>query len=468
MNKLEKLLFYLFVFALPFQTRIILKVWTANPAVNFNEWTSAFLYGTDILILLLFILGAKRIFNRIRKTSLADFFLLAFFLVSASSVLGAENKTLGLYRLVKILEFIALYYYTNASLNVIFNFPEAVKAILISGTFQSVIAVLQSLFQKSLGLKLLGESFLRTNLNAVAVVPAVGTKFLRAYGTLPHPNLLAAWLFLAIFAFYFWYLSSPSRDCRFVETSRARYCQRSLLGLVPNIFSDLQSKTSAISAPGRWLVLSVYPLILTAFLFTFSRTIVGLWILGLILRLIFVAAKRKSYQLSLIFKKRLYFLVTISVVTVLVFSFFYWPQVKSRISLSTDDLAVSERIFYNKMASQTALSNPFLGVGLGNFVWHTLKTFHLDKPYLYQPAHNIYILIASESGFVGLGLFLLFVFYLTYSFVAKTGLRALHHLSLFIVFISVLSIGLFDHFFWTLQQGQIIFWMFLGLVSSLS
>ncbi len=431
MNKIEKFILYLFVFVLPFQTRIILKVWTANPAVGFNEWTSAFLYGTDALILLLLILGAKRIFNRLKKLEMADFFLLVFILASVLSVLGAENKTLGLYRLIKVIEFAALYYYINSSLNIVFDFAGAVKAVLFSAIFQSAIAVLQSLFQKSLGLKLLGESFLRTNLNGIAVVPAGGVKFLRAYGTMPHPNVLAAWLFLSIFAFYFWYLYEK----------KERHA---------------------------WFVLAVYPLLLIAFLFTFSRTIIGLWILGLISRLIFVAVKRKSYRLSPIFQKRLLFLILISSVVILVFSFFYWPQVESRISISTDDLAVSERIFYNKIAGETAVSNPVLGVGQGNFVWHTLKTFHFDKDYLYQPVHNIYILIASEVGFVGLALFLLFVFYLAYSFVSKTGLRALYQFSFFIVFASILTMGLFDNFFWTLQQGQIIFWMFLGLASGLT
>lgn len=428
---MEKLLFYLFVFIAPFQTRVILKIWSVNPAVGFNEWTSAFLYGTDILILLLIVLGAKRILYRIKKLTPADFFLLAFILASAFSVFGAENKTLALYRLVKIMEFALLYYYASASLDVVFEFTGAVKAIMFSGIFQSIIAVLQSLLQKSLGLKLLGESFLRTNLNAVAVVPAGGVKFLRAYGTMPHPNVLAAWLFLSIFAFYFLYL--------------------------------YEKKERPV-----WTILSVYPLILVAFLFTFSRTMVGLWILGLVFRLIFVAVKRKSYRLGPIFQKRLYFLILISSVVVLVFSFFYWPQVKSRISISTDDLAVSERIFYNKMAGITAVSNPVLGVGPGNFVWHTLKTFRFDKAYLYQPAHNIYILIASESGFTGLALFLIFIFFLTYSFISKTGLRALYQLSFFIVFASVLVMGLFDHFLWTIQQGQIIFWTTLALLTGLS
>jgi len=32
------------------------------------------------------------------------------------------------------------------------------------------------------------------------------------------------------------------------------------------------------------------------------------------------------------------------------------------------------------------------------------------------------------------------------------------------IFISFLFIGLFDHYFWTLQQGRLIFWLVLGFM----
>ncbi|MBL7053408.1 MAG: hypothetical protein ISS02_01995, partial [Candidatus Portnoybacteria bacterium] len=43
---LEKILFYLLVFCLPFQTRKIVYQWGGG----FNEWTSMYLYLTDILL----------------------------------------------------------------------------------------------------------------------------------------------------------------------------------------------------------------------------------------------------------------------------------------------------------------------------------------------------------------------------------------------------------------------------------
>src|SRR3989344_5277745 len=50
-EKLERVIFYLLIFAVPVQVRVILFEWTKP----FNQWTSAYLYGTDLLLGALFI-----------------------------------------------------------------------------------------------------------------------------------------------------------------------------------------------------------------------------------------------------------------------------------------------------------------------------------------------------------------------------------------------------------------------------
>ncbi|MDP2932853.1 MAG: hypothetical protein Q8N81_01860, partial [bacterium] len=61
-GKLESWVFYLLIFAVPFQARLILHQWTQP----FSQWTSAYLYGTDILIFLLFIFWIVRALNESR------------------------------------------------------------------------------------------------------------------------------------------------------------------------------------------------------------------------------------------------------------------------------------------------------------------------------------------------------------------------------------------------------------------
>ena len=50
--KIEKLVFYLFIFLIPVQTKLLIANWTPGRAY-FNEWTVAFLHGTDILIIIM-------------------------------------------------------------------------------------------------------------------------------------------------------------------------------------------------------------------------------------------------------------------------------------------------------------------------------------------------------------------------------------------------------------------------------
>ena len=120
------------------------------------------------------------------------------------------------------------------------------------------------------------------------------------------------------------------------------------------------------------------------------------------------------------------------------------------------------RDFYNQIAFQ---GKPFLGVGLGNFV-NWLKEIDPGlASNLYQPVHNIYLLIFSETGILGLTLFLLFLFFLIKN--SHYDIM-IYHTSLFFIFISLLFFGLFDHFLWTLQQGQIIFWLVSGLVAAMA
>src|SRR3989344_6844591 len=97
--KLEKFIFYLFIFCVPFQTRIILKTW----GESFNEWSTAFLYGTDILLLILFIFWLIRVVQRrsihkqgwtlvVDNFSLADKIFLVFIGFVAFSLNPNPNK----------------------------------------------------------------------------------------------------------------------------------------------------------------------------------------------------------------------------------------------------------------------------------------------------------------------------------------------------------------------------------------
>jgi len=130
---------------------------------------------------------------------------------------------------------------------------------------------------------------------------------------------------------------------------------------------------------------------------------------------------------------------------------------------SIADLSVIRRLELFRSARAMFLSSPLAGVGLGLFT-AKLPSFGLPSgPTLFlQPVHNIFALIAAESGVFAL-LASLFIFILAgyYAF------RKRHVLLLTSLFQLVL-LGLFDHYLYTLPQGLFLTSLTLGLVFSYS
>src|SRR3989338_3079498 len=253
LNKLERYLFYFLLFAIPFQTRKILwyQSW------NFNEWQSVSLYGTDILLLILF---GFWIFNRVKpKIERYDYFLFALVAVSAISIKNSSSFYLSTYNVLRLVEFIAFYFYLKSYAVYKFGLVNSMIVLIGGGLFQAIIAILQFFKQSSLGLRLLGESILAPNMTGVAsFYNLYGDKIMRAYGTTPHPNILAAYLFLAIFSFYFVYLYFHI------------YHQNKIYHPKFNLF-----------------LLVSYPLTLLSLFFTFARVMIFLWFVGFTIRAAF-------------------------------------------------------------------------------------------------------------------------------------------------------------------------------------
>src|SRR4030042_6697501 len=105
--KLEKTLFYLFIFLIPFQIRIFLH----NAS---NEWNSIFLYAGDMVLatmLILWILrgGLKEIFGvfggATSENRRSHLLLLFFLLITFVSIFASSNSGISIYRFIKLLEF---------------------------------------------------------------------------------------------------------------------------------------------------------------------------------------------------------------------------------------------------------------------------------------------------------------------------------------------------------------------------
>lgn len=420
LRRLERFLFYLFIFTLPFQTRLIFYQF----GKGFNEWTSIYLYLTDILLITVFLLWFWR--NR-KKRYLKDFHLegyvlclFAFLLISFVSIARSANIYLGFYHWFKLLEMVLLFFYLKNNLYFTddfdydtfqekFSFRHLVYVFILSGLFQSVIAILQYARQSSLGLKYLAESPLGLGIDGVANFTANGLKFIRVYGSFPHPNVLAGFLVTCLFFLYYLWFSRGHSSIK------------------------------------KYTLLVFYFLLLFALFLTYSRGVIAVFLL---INLAYFHFQRKKF-----FRRTLFIFILLLIFCSLIFVLAR-PEVTSRFTLSSQEQSVSLRGLYNEAALVSIADYPILGLGMGNFVWEFRQIYSLMAGWIHQPVHNIYLLIASEIGLFGLVCFLLFLYFLLKK-KPRFGL----------LLIAFLLIGLFDHFFWTLQQGQLLFWLVLGILT---
>ena len=424
---LEKIFFYLLVFCLPFQTRKIIYQF----GEDFNEWTSIYLYLTDVLLILVFLFWIWRIRKnrflkdfKIFQLKNYSFWLLVFFIIGFISLIQARSLSLGFYSWLKLLEFIGLFFYLKCNYREIFNFKRLAQVFVASGLIQSIIAILQFFTQKSLGLRFLTESPLGVNIDGVAKFTVDGSTFIRAYGSLPHPNVLAFFLLISIFFLYFLWLEK----------------KHSL-----NI---------------NLLLIAIYSLLITALFLTFSRIIIVLFVLSSLFYFIFEfckSRKKENKELS----KKIILLFLLFIVSCLSFVVFAFPELFSRFSVSSAEQSVTLRVLYNETAYSVIQEYPLIGIGLGNFVWEIREMLPLLSNWIHQPVHNVYLLISSEVGLLGLIVFLIFLYQLLKRFKKQNSV-------LFIIVICIIFASLFDHFFWTLQQGQLMFWLILGLMTHLT
>jgi len=102
----------------------------------------------------------------------------------------------------------------------------------------------------------------------------------------------------------------------------------------------------------------------------------------------------------------------------------------------------------NETAVQLIKSQPLFGVGLGSFL---IRSSFSD---FIQPVHNIYLLLASETGGI--------VFIGTVIFIIRTIKMAWANWSLLAGLGVILFTGLFDHYWLTLQQNQLLLALVLG------
>lgn len=457
-KKIETYLFYFFLFIIPFQKRHVFfndQSFIRNGI--FNEWTSVFLYASDIVLVSVFLLWIIRIFlkrkdiiiPKIKKIKCLNWkqyifqtqgLIVLFVLVSFLSVYLSNYKEYivpGIYRSVKLIEFFVLFIYISKRISSIIFQKMFICMMIISGLFQSLISVVQYYKQHSLGLKIFGEIDLNsdiTNIGKVSLSSDVSREtIIRSVGTFPHSNILAGFLMICIlFCMYF---------------------------LITKLSERKKDKVQLFLISGIMIIL------FTGFIPTFSRTAyIGLFI-GM-LSLIIYSICKKMITLSLILSilPQLGFMI----IGIIVLMVLYQAPLRARLfgSNEFDRYSTQGRVLYTSHALDVIKNNVLFGIGTGNFTpeleYVSRETY--DK-WQIQPVHNMYLLITAENGMLGIILFMSIIISLIQVINKKIHTDIKGYLYVFsIILFSILFVSVFDHYFYTIQQGQILFWIVLGSI----
>jgi hypothetical protein len=309
--------------------------------------------------------------------------------------------------------------------------------IIFLGLFQAIIGIVQFYLQNSIGLFWLKESLISPNILGVAKVVLDGETYVRAYGLMPHPNVLGGFLLFSII------ITLLYKKLFHVEHSET---EENIHSIVPRgtLLAEKQDSMMDCSTPAPcnqnvprgtiWYFRLILAIQILALILTFSKSA----LIGLIIALVYISVPRGTIStspqppptgeasspckeegaecstwniwvnhLSIKYKELFHVehlkSILLSILIILLFIFIVAkPNLDSLFFKSLE-----ERILYLNVPRGTFESDPILGVGAGQSVISMQKFYPQTLEFWeFQPVHNVFLLILSELGLVGLGLFI--------------------------------------------------------------
>ncbi len=412
-EKLQKIIFLLIIFSL--SSQVGLHLWP-NFSYIFGvrvDYLSPTIHLLDILIVFWIILHVGNV--KIRIESPIPKAVFALFMASlVINVFISKSPLAHIFGIVKLAEFglFGLLAATTFSKDYIRPF---ILTIAASASLSSILSIWQFAKQSSVGglWYFFGERSFNASTIGISTVN-LNEQLLRPYGAFPHPNVLAFFLLMTI------------------------------------IFSIIRIPYEK-KTYGRSFLIFLTILSSTALILTFSRVSIFLFILFLFYVIYTKGKTNARYYLF-------------GMLGLFIFLLFRLPTILS-VEFLFRGIDFRQELL---IQSFTILSsNLYFGIGLSNFFVHQAPLIETISPIIFQPPHNIFVLALLSLGLLGFWIFP-YIFYLSHSSLfaklqtTKGKLKDFHKSVLFIL-LAIIIVGMFDHFFLTLEQGQIMLALILGL-----
>lgn len=317
----------------------------------------------------------------------------------AANVFVAANKFVTIYKWLKVAEFALLAIFTATSVTKE-TLRKGILALLAAAAAAGFLGVIQFLVQKNLG----GIFYFLGERAITGQTPGA------ALVALGGKELLRAY---SVF-------SHPNSFAGFLVVT---------LPLAGLVYPDLppRYKRALVAACG---------LIVFGVLVSFSRS-------GIFVLLVLLPLMLGKIDIKKIVRPALWLTVVGSLLLPLVS---LWINGTQR--------TVAERLVLARAAGQLFAEHPLFGVGLNNFITSAQTAVgNLPLVWQFQPVHNIFLLALAETGIVGLLLVVLLFWKIT------TTCNRLVCLSV----LAILLTGFLDHYWFTLQQNQLLFSLVVGL-----
>jgi len=407
-SRFEWFLFSLFIFLIP--SNLSLQLYRPTAYVNgiLVDYLIPKLFLSDLVFLLLFLLWLLRSRARAR---LASFFsthsviLLSLLAILSASTLLAARPIPAFYFLLRLGQLLLTGIWLHSILPNLKPLQGPLATALI---FQSLLAIIQWIQKKSLlGYLFLGETTIRTAPN-IAKSTLGGSVRPLPYGTTPHPNVLGGFIAISLL----------------------------ILVLIRHFHPDTGSSIPKRLRQFLAFYLPVLSSLIALFLTQSVSAIIAL-LLGLLLFRVNLSSRQNRFSVLAI---------------LLAFGFIG--------TAASDPTSITRRLQLIQISFDMFISHPIFGVGLNNFtaVMPQFGEITNITTRFFQPVHNIYLLWLTETGLAGLIALFTFIWQQNRFFTLKSRFRPK------VPLLSLLVIGVADHYPLTLQTGQLLLVLCLVII----